>query len=379
MAAQFGYDRYGFEGYLGYVELDYHASDSRFAFRRWRWREWCVAMLNWRSIRPLLGIGTAIVVAIAVVILGPWILRESRQTALQVMIYDWPGDQVFAWADEMEFDREHGIDMEVIRVPRMDDQMAAWRTHGIDVQVNTISSLFSFAEVDEVRIIYAYDDSFGGDGMLAVDSIRSLEDLRGQRIGVRFGGTTHFLTLHILARSGIRVDEVTLIDVHSDEIAEALRRGQITVATTWEPNLSNIVERVEGLHVLATTRDFPNVIVNVLMVRKSALDADRDRFVNLLRAVDAATRRCQADMMPCLKILAETTGRSIERWRSDFRGLRLFDLDDNFKMLEGGSNSQLTERLHETYIFLSENRKDMPKFDVSRWIDTSIVTDALRE
>ena len=94
-------------------------------------------------------------------------------------------------------------------------------------------------------------------------------DLKGKRIGVTPGTTSPFLLDLVLTDSGIRRDEVQLVDLRPEQMPEAMAKGELDAAATWDPTLRTLQRELgsnaitfdgHGLFsynfVLAANRDF---------------------------------------------------------------------------------------------------------------------------
>ncbi|MCW2271850.1 putative aliphatic sulfonates-binding protein precursor [compost metagenome] len=80
-------------------------------------------------------------------------------------------------------------------------------------------------------------------------------DLRGKKIGISSAGSsTQMLANLILAKAGVRADEVTFVEVGaSADAAQALHSGKVDVIAHTEPVIS-LLEKQHGLHIIADTR-----------------------------------------------------------------------------------------------------------------------------
>lgn len=324
----------------------------------------------------ILAVSGLAIVTFVTLLGAPRLFPGLQPQPLSLALSDWPGDQVFAFVDLLHLDAPHHLDLDLRRVPAVDDLLATWRNGLLDTQIITLDAGFTLAEDDDIRIIYAYDASFGADAMVAANPIRSVDDLRGQTIGVEFGYPSHFLTLNILARAGLSPTDVTLVDVQIDEVETALASGRVAAITTWEPKVSDLLAQRADWRVLSSSRDFPALILNVIVVRASALEQNRAVYVNLIRATDAAIRQCKRDLRPCLERLAIESGRSVVEWEADFKGIRLLDLADNQQLFKAAGPDGLAAKLAAVHTFLRANRPDMPAFDISQWLDGSLVQEA---
>ncbi|MDD2056975.1 ABC transporter substrate-binding protein [Pseudomonas sp. GD03860] len=80
-------------------------------------------------------------------------------------------------------------------------------------------------------------------------------DLRGKKIGISAtGSSTQMVANLILAKAGVRADEVTFVEVGtSADAVQALRSGQIDVIAYTEPVIS-LLEQQHAIRVIADTR-----------------------------------------------------------------------------------------------------------------------------
>ncbi|MCY1408566.1 ABC transporter, substrate-binding protein, aliphatic sulfonates family [compost metagenome] len=85
---------------------------------------------------------------------------------------------------------------------------------------------------------------------------RSPSDLRGKKIGISApGSSTQMVAKLVLAKAGIRADEVSFIGVGTSAAAvEALRSGKIDALVNTEPVIS-LLEKHQAIRIIADTRD----------------------------------------------------------------------------------------------------------------------------
>lgn len=80
----------------------------------------------------------------------------------------------------------------------------------------------------------------GGDNTMAIiardgSGIRTISDLKGKRIAVAFGTISHLYILGVLAKAGLAVNEVTLVNAPGPEMPVALRGGAVDAIAFWDP------------------------------------------------------------------------------------------------------------------------------------------------
>ncbi|HHX19797.1 MAG TPA: ABC transporter substrate-binding protein [Clostridiaceae bacterium] len=70
--------------------------------------------------------------------------------------------------------------------------------------------------------------------------IQSVEDLKGKTVATPFSSTCHYALLQAMKSANIDVQDITLLDMDTEDILAAWQRGDIDAAYTWEPTLSHM-------------------------------------------------------------------------------------------------------------------------------------------
>ncbi len=140
-----------------------------------------------------------------------------------------------------------GVDMAAVSV----DRLAAWWPLLRDAAPRTVLLL---------------GRSKGQEALAAV-GVKELTGLRGKRVGVYPQSSSHYFTLWLLARAGLRVTDVSWVDLPSTlDAGRALREGRVDAAAGLWGDVE-LAARDRGGSVLATTVDAPHLVATVLVVR----------------------------------------------------------------------------------------------------------------
>lgn len=104
-----------------------------------------------------------------------------------------------------------------------------------------------FAQVARENLVYAATQPAGlnSEGILAKDnsSIRKIADLRGKRIGVAKGTSSHHFLVAALDKAGIKLDEIKVVYLAPADATAAFDKGDIDAWVVWDPYLA-IAEKV---------------------------------------------------------------------------------------------------------------------------------------
>lgn len=134
-----------------------------------------------------------------------------------------------------------------------------------------LSSKFSSANVDVV-MPYITNYSNGGDGIIALSSINTIEDLVDARIGVPQFSESQAMIVWFVNQSNLSqedkdkiIDNLILFET-PDEAAKAFFAGKIDVAGTWQPYLTQ-AENMTDSHILFSTANSTKLIMSGVIFR----------------------------------------------------------------------------------------------------------------
>ncbi len=94
----------------------------------------------------------------------------------------------------------------------------------------------------------------------SLPAYRSAADLKGKRIGVSEPGSlAHLLAKLVLARAGLRPDDVALVEVGAGAAVAAIRSGQIDALAQFEPVMTTLEQRAE-VRIVSDTRTLKGTV-----------------------------------------------------------------------------------------------------------------------
>ncbi len=123
--------------------------------------------------------------------------------------------------------------------------------------------------------------------------VTDVAGLRGKRMGVALGSTSHYHTLQALDQAGVPVNEVTVVNLSPANMPPAYVAGQIDAAFVWEPNVG-IMER-EGAVPIANTRSIGLFTGGIWVTRKAFSGGSPETLNRFLTAWDKAQAAYAAD------------------------------------------------------------------------------------
>lgn len=127
------------------------------------------------------------------------------------------------------------------------------------------------------------------EALVVKKNINSISDIRGKKIAVPFGSTSHFTFLSLLKLEKIPEKELTILDLQPQDMVAAWQRGDIDGGYIWYPNLPKLVE--SNGKILVTSADMTErgvVTADLGVVRKEFADKYPDAMKKYVEALDEA-------------------------------------------------------------------------------------------
>ena len=141
-----------------------------------------------------------------------------------------------------------------------------------------LSGKFADAGLDVVMPVFT-NYSNGGDGIIALSTINSVEDLVGAKIGVPKFSEAQSLVIWFVNKSDLPdaqkmeiIDNLILLE-DAEQTGQAFFAGSLDVAATWEPYLSTAEESTNS-HILFSTASSNKLILDGILFRADFAQAN---------------------------------------------------------------------------------------------------------
>ncbi len=257
--------------------------------------------------------------------------RQPGQVSepFRITINTWVGFAPLYLAQEKEMFGQHGLkQVEIVKIDDVGARKASMKAGRIEGYASSVDNwALDSAQGVTGKIVIAFDESHGGDGIVAKKSITQLADLRGKTIGVQPGMPGQFLLFHLLSEAGLTSEDVKTVDMDSDKAGAAFVGGKLDAAVTWEPWLSKAAS-AEG-HVLVSTKDNPGLIVDVLVAPEDVLKDRPGDVIAVMKAWCDALDYWKTHKDESAEIMAKALGLPSADFSAMCEGVRHFGLAEN--------------------------------------------------
>ncbi len=173
-----------------------------------------------------------------------------------------------------------------------------------------VPALIALASDRDCVLIGAYG---GGEKMHSImtgekSGITSPADLRGKRLGVQFGSSTHGAVYLYLKAQGVNPADVTLVNISQKELIEALIAGSIDALAASEPTPTLTLEKVPGSRELANLSGLGNDYPLLIVASRAYADAHPEAIQAVVDGTARAVAFINADPVTAGTETAAVTG-----------------------------------------------------------------------
>ena len=201
-----------------------------------------------------------------------------------------------------------------------------------------LSSKFTDAGLDIVMPVFTnYSD--GGDGIIALSNINSVEDLVNAKIGVPKFSEAQSMVVWFVNNSDLTdaqkktiIDNMILLD-DAEQTGQAFFAGSLDVAATWQPYLSYAEDSTDS-HILFDTSYSNKLILDGIVFRADFAEAHPEVVSKFIDGIFMALEEYESDFDTIRKIMPMFAGMSDEDIAATRMDAGMMDYAANINALE---------------------------------------------
>jgi NitT/TauT family transport system substrate-binding protein len=260
---------------------------------------------------------------------------------LKVAFSDWPGWTAYEIAAQKGWFKDAGVDVELLWF-EYGPSMEAFTAGKCDaVMVTNGDALVTGANGSKNVMILVTDYSNGNDMVVARPGIKSLNDLKGRKIGVEVGLVDHLLLLNGLKKSGLSEADVELVPTPTNQAPQVLASGQVDAVVAWQPNSGAALKALPGSTAVYTSADEPGLIYDMVVVSPQSLASRRADWVKFVKVWDRIVAYLEnpATKADGIAIMAARAGVKPSEYAEFIPGTRFLNLAKGAELLAGKSET----------------------------------------
>jgi NitT/TauT family transport system substrate-binding protein len=256
---------------------------------------------------------------------------KTDHNPLRVATSLWPGYELLYLARTLGY--YDNLPIRLVEVPSTSVISRNLRNGTLEAGCITLDeALMLIQDEVDIRIILVIDESRGGDMLLGKPSVKSLQDLRGKRIGFENSTVTAILLDAALTEAKIPISEIKQVELTIDQHYNGYMDDKVDAIATFEPVASKLLK--QNANLLFSSAQIPERIIDVLVVRADIMDTYSDELTALLNGYFRALEYFNHHPSDASKYMERRLGTNP---LNQFKGLHFPAVNENYRYLKGDS------------------------------------------
>ncbi len=127
--------------------------------------------------------------------------------------------------------------------PPMNESLAAGKSDiGVIGDVPSVSSIAAGQKNEIVGVPANGPDAYAILVSAGNETITTVQDLKGKKVGTVIGSTGHNLIKKITEKNGYVLSDINLININAGDAAAVLSTNSVDAVVIWEPNVTRLVD-----------------------------------------------------------------------------------------------------------------------------------------
>ena len=303
-------------------------------------------------------------------------VAQSSKMKMSLGGVTWIGLTPFYIAQEKGFFTENNLEVKLQIFGANTDYISAFLANRIDGCASCVTSeaVVLADKGKDYKIVFVQDNSAGGDGILARNSITSIADFKGKKIAVELGGVGHFFLLKVLKESGLTDKDITIINADAPTAAAAYQAGNVDIASTYAPFLSQANEAQPDGRIIYDSSKMPTAIADFYTFDSKYIEANPDAVKAFIKSIVKALDFLETNREEAIAIAASKLEITPEALAADLEGIKLPNLSTNIEMLANpNSDLYVVKSLNAMGEFLVNQGEIKTIPDMSSFIETKFI------
>lgn len=292
-----------------------------------------------------------------------------QKEPLRIEYTNWWGDYTLLVADEMGMFEKYGINVEPVFYETYSDSYSDLAAGLLDGGLFVLGDAININDKSPLKVIAVYDDG-GVDYLIGDTNIKSMADLKGKKIGVSISSAGELVVLQALKQGGLKVEDVTLVDMSVEELPENLG-STVDAGYSWDPYASEALRN--GANILYQSGGTNTIGPDVIVFNTNTLEKKEEEIRLFLKAWFEAVDFRNSNPEAANQIISARTGLPIDQLTVD---AQLYTLQENIVLLSDQSPQDminLTTAFNANAEFLLDLGVLSKQPDKNQFIDSSFL------
>ncbi|MBW4521326.1 MAG: ABC transporter substrate-binding protein [Scytolyngbya sp. HA4215-MV1] len=296
---------------------------------------------------------------------------------LKIGITTWPGFDIVLYAQQTGQFKKRGLQVEITRFENQQDSARAVLRGSLDA---AFTSLWDVVQVDPGNdkpvVVLVTNISHGSDGIVTQSKIKSVQDLRGKKVGAKLGTVNHLILLEALKLHHIKPADVEIEDISNESSAQLIEEKKLDGAVLWQPLLGGTAQKIKG-NIVFTTKEIDSLVIDTLVSSSEAVHSKREEMIQFVSTWLDVMYAVETKPTEVFAVVGKVLGQSGQSFGSDYAGLKKGDIALQQRMFQ--SESRLKQAIQQMSQLLQEDPRSgrIPREDVE--INGDLITAAIKQ
>lgn len=291
---------------------------------------------------------------------------------LRVGIPIWVGWMPFWILDEKKLGDKHKLNAVLTQFNVQTDARQALAAGSLDVcALNTSDVLAIDAEGPVAKVIALTNASAGADIIIS-RGVDSVADLKGKKVALELGSVSHFFFSKVLEKGGLSESDVNIVSMSAQDAGAAFAAKAIDVSVTWEPFASQGI--AAGGKALVTSKETPNLIIDIISARNDVLATRKDDVKRLLDAWFDALAFVDTNKDEAFAIMAKHSDVKVDEFAGMWAGVKMYSKPENIELIGTAAKpGSYATAVKEMSSFMAKSKLIPHDVDPASMIDGSLL------
>ena len=161
------------------------------------------------------------------------------------------------------------------------------------------------------------DVSLEADAILSGKDVKSIKQLKGQKVAYEEGTTSDILLAYALSQNGMSKDDIKPVPIPASDAGTAFLAGRVPIAVTYEPYLTTALQKDKNAKLLYTAGENPGLIGDVFAVSEDTIKNKPGQVAALIKSWSEAVQFYNDHPKEAQAIITKAVG--VEAWRAHDR------------------------------------------------------------
>jgi NitT/TauT family transport system substrate-binding protein len=315
--------------------------------------------------------------ALLALVIAPFPAQAAE--TIRMLAPTWLGFAPVHVANDMGCFKDEGLEVDYKFEDDRSNVMAAYARGDIEVDMRTVGEHQGRPRDAETPgvIIGTIDESVGGDGVIADETIKSVADLKGKVVAAEPNIPARLLLQMKLKEAGLTLNDLQIKDIATADTAAVFADTSIAAIATYEPFMSQAVKNSTrpGAGVLVSSKDYRGIIIDVITARKDDLAANPGKYASFLKCIYKAVDFSKAEPAKYAELAAPHFGLTAAEVQEILdTSLAYTNLADaKAYMGKPGARGKLHDIFDTVMTLNLENGAADNKLDANQQIDNSVI------